>query len=67
MKLMKVNGEKDLTDSPCVGICSTTNLGDEVCIGCNRTAQQVIAWNTYTDAEKIAINLALLAEQTVKV
>lgn len=60
---MKVSGEKDLTDSPCVGICSTTNLGDEICIGCHRTAQQVIDWNSYTDAEKIAINLALQANK----
>ncbi|MES2218891.1 MAG: DUF1289 domain-containing protein [Pseudomonadota bacterium] len=59
---MKVNGDKDLTDSPCVGICSTTNLGDAVCIGCHRTAEQVIEWNTYTDEQKIAINLALLAD-----
>lgn len=53
---MKVNGERDITDSPCVGICSTTNVGDDVCIGCGRTAMEVIEWNTYTDQQKIAIN-----------
>jgi predicted Fe-S protein YdhL (DUF1289 family) len=56
---MNIFGEKDLTDSPCVGICSSTNVGDEVCIGCNRTAAEVIEWNTYSDEKKIQINLRL--------
>lgn len=56
---MKINGEKDLTDSPCIGICSSTNLGDEICMGCGRTAEEVIEWNTYTDEQRIAINLRL--------
>lgn len=56
---MKVSGEKDITDSPCVGICSTTNLGDEICLGCGRTAIEVIEWNSYTDMQKIAINQRL--------
>ena len=29
---MNISGEKDLTDSPCVGICSATALGDDICI-----------------------------------
>lgn len=60
---MKINGEKDFTDSPCVGICSSTSFGDEVCIGCGRTAQEVIEWNTYTDQQKIAINERLQLEK----
>lgn len=56
---MKINGERDLTDSPCIGICSSTNVGDDICIGCGRTAQEVIDWNTYTDEQKIRINLRL--------
>jgi hypothetical protein len=56
---MKINGERDVTDSPCIGICSTTNLGDDVCIGCGRTAIEVIEWNTYSDQKKIAINQRL--------
>jgi predicted Fe-S protein YdhL (DUF1289 family) len=56
---MKINGEKDDTDSPCVGICSSTNVGDAICIGCGRTAEEVIEWNTYSDQQKIAINLRL--------
>lgn len=53
---MKVNGQRDLTDSPCVGICSTTNVGDEICLGCGRTALEVIEWNTYSDQQKMVIN-----------
>ena len=60
---MKVNGERDLTDSPCVGICSTTNVGDDVCMGCGRTAEEVIHWNTYSDEQRVAINMRLQGEQ----
>jgi predicted Fe-S protein YdhL (DUF1289 family) len=56
---MKVNGERDLTDSPCVGICSSTNVGDAVCIGCGRTAEEVIEWNTYSDEKRVEINKRL--------
>jgi predicted Fe-S protein YdhL (DUF1289 family) len=58
-KEMKISGERDQTDSPCVGICSTTNLGDDVCLGCGRTAVEVIEWNTLTDEQRIAINKRL--------
>lgn len=56
---MKVNGERDMSDSPCVGICSTTNVGDNICQGCGRTAEEVIEWNSYSDSKKIAINQRL--------
>lgn len=64
---MKINGERDLTDSPCVGICSTTNVGDDICLGCHRTAMEVIEWNTYTDEQRIAINLRLIKERQGKI
>jgi predicted Fe-S protein YdhL (DUF1289 family) len=60
---MKINGERDLTDSPCVGICSTTNVGDDICFGCGRSAEEVILWNTYSDDEKIRINNRLQARE----
>jgi predicted Fe-S protein YdhL (DUF1289 family) len=56
---VNVSGKWDLTDSPCVGICSATALGDEICVGCGRTFDEVRLWNTFTDQEKIAINLRL--------
>lgn len=49
-----------LTESPCVGICSTT-FGDDICYGCQRTYLEVIQWNTLTDEEKNCINRRLLS------
>ncbi len=56
---MNIRGEKNQTDSPCVGICSATALGDDVCMGCGRTFDEVRLWNTLSDEEKIAINQRL--------
>ncbi|HAG61906.1 MAG: DUF1289 domain-containing protein [Legionellales bacterium] len=58
---MNIRGEKNLTDSPCVGICSATALGDDVCIGCGRTFDEVRLWNTFSDEDKVAINRRLQA------
>ncbi len=43
------------TDSPCIGTCSTVR-GDDVCIGCYRTFDEVLLWHTFTDIEKQLIN-----------
>ena len=59
---MNVSGEKNVTDSPCIGVCSATALGDAVCRGCGRTFEEVHAWNTLSDEEKIAINARLLRQ-----
>jgi predicted Fe-S protein YdhL (DUF1289 family) len=59
---MNIRGEKDLTDSPCIGICSTT-YGDDFCMGCGRSFDEVNNWNKMNDAEKIVINQRL---QTIK-
>src|SRR3990167_6832022 len=42
------------TDTPCIGVCSTI-YGDLVCRGCKRHYQEVIDWNGYTDAAKLAV------------
>ncbi|MDH2917773.1 MAG: DUF1289 domain-containing protein [Sideroxydans sp.] len=42
-------------ESPCTGHCSTV-LGDDVCRSCKRTFDEIIAWPTITDAQRIAIN-----------
>ncbi|MCD8524878.1 MAG: DUF1289 domain-containing protein [Gammaproteobacteria bacterium] len=55
---------KLLTNSPCVGICSTT-FGDDVCYGCHRTYLEVIQWNTLNDAQKDSINRRLLQNSVV--
>lgn len=62
---MNIFGEKDLTDSPCVGICSATALGDDICVGCGRTFDEVRLWNTLSDDEKKTINLRLKHTTTV--
>lgn len=48
------------TESPCVGVCSTT-FGDDVCYGCKRTYLEVIQWNTMSDQEKDKVNRRLLS------
>ena len=39
--------------NPCVGYCSATNLGDETCVGCYRSFQDVIDWNKYSEHQKV--------------
>ena len=41
--------------TPCIGICSTTSLGDRVCRGCKRYAEEVIHWNGYDSGAKNAV------------
>ena len=39
--------------NPCVSYCSATTLGDEVCVGCYRSFQDVIDWNKYSEHQKV--------------
>ena len=41
--------------TPCIGVCST-GIGDSVCRGCKRFSHEVIAWNSYTAAQKQAVD-----------
>ncbi|MGI9251605.1 MAG: DUF1289 domain-containing protein [Pseudohongiellaceae bacterium] len=41
--------------TPCIGICSTTSVGDAVCRGCKRYAVEVINWHSYDDIAKRAV------------
>ena len=41
--------------TPCIGMCSTTSLGDAVCRGCRRYSFEVISWNGYDEYEKLAV------------
>ncbi len=45
--------------SPCVGVCSTTALGDRVCRGCKRFAHEIVAWNSYRPEQKQAVEQRL--------
>tara|TARA_R110000772_G_scaffold211149_1_gene321815 strand:- start:1777 stop:2235 length:459 start_codon:yes stop_codon:yes gene_type:complete len=54
--------------TPCIGICSTTSLGDKICRGCKRFNFEVINWNSYSDQEKLAVfsRIDLFSEQILK-
>jgi predicted Fe-S protein YdhL (DUF1289 family) len=41
--------------TPCIGICSTTSVGDWVCRGCKRYSTEVIGWISYSEEEKAAV------------
>jgi hypothetical protein len=44
--------------TPCIGVCST-GIGDSVCRGCKRFSHEVIDWNSYTKAQKQAVDSRL--------
>lgn len=44
--------------TPCIGVCST-GIGDSVCRGCKRFSHEVIDWNSYTPAQKQAVDARL--------
>ena len=52
--------------TPCLGVCSTT-YGDLVCRGCKRFSHEVVAWNTFSDEQKLSIwqRLESLRDQCV--
>lgn len=52
---MDIRGNRDSSDNPCVGRCST-HLGDDICKGCGRTCEQVMKWPEYTKEQRIEIN-----------
>ena len=53
--------------TPCIGICSTA-LGDDVCRGCKRYAQEVIDWNSYSivQQQRIEERLVTLLTQLIQ-
>jgi predicted Fe-S protein YdhL (DUF1289 family) len=59
---MSVLGKRTIHSSPCVGICSATALGDSICKGCGRTAEEVRDWNGYSNATKERINKRLTVQ-----
>lgn len=44
----------DIRQSPCIGYCSTS-IGDDVCFGCHRFANEIINWNRYSDSEQQSV------------
>lgn len=50
--------------SPCVNIC-VIHPAARLCVGCNRTGDEIAAWSRYTDAERAAIMAALPGRATL--
>jgi predicted Fe-S protein YdhL (DUF1289 family) len=44
--------KKSPIESPCVSIC---RYEDEVCVGCNRTVDEVVEWYNMNDKQKQAV------------
>jgi uncharacterized protein len=45
-------------ETPCIRVC-TVDPDTGVCVGCNRTLDEIAAWASYTHAERRAIMAAL--------
>jgi predicted Fe-S protein YdhL (DUF1289 family) len=45
--------------NPCIGVCTSTSLGDPVCQGCHRYRKEVYEWHRYSDLKKITVNARL--------
>ena len=50
-------------DAPCIAICSTSQ-GDDLCVGCGRTFDEVQNWPVLTPAEKRAVWRRITREGT---
>ncbi|NVJ51287.1 MAG: DUF1289 domain-containing protein [Gammaproteobacteria bacterium] len=46
-----------LVRSPCIGICklTTDETNQEFCSGCKRTVDEIIAWSTMSDNDKLKV------------
>jgi len=48
---------------PCVGICSCTSQGTDICLGCGRASREVIEWNSYSNEKKRSITTRIKGER----
>ena len=51
-----------MTDSPCIGLCTTTYT--DICSACGRTYIEVAQWNGMTDEQKQVIWTRIDSEAT---
>ena len=51
--------------SPCIGYCSTS-LGDAVCLGCGRSAEEIDQWIVLDEEQKRAIWARINAMDTIR-
>jgi predicted Fe-S protein YdhL (DUF1289 family) len=54
----------NLADSPCTGVCSTTQFGHKRCKGCGRYDFEIVSsyWSELTELERKLINLRNAAQ-----
>ena len=59
MKIYTVlHSSNSMSNSPCVGKCSTSMAPfDETCKGCGRSVEEIRDWETYTELDKKLVNL----------
>lgn len=55
MYLSNNNTPRLPTDSPCIGICKMNPI-TKLCEGCQRTIEEIAAWSSLSEQEKITIN-----------
>ena len=46
-------------ESPCIFVCTLD--ASDICVGCGRSAQEIMNWTSYSDEEK-----ALVVEESIK-
>lgn len=60
---MRLDGSvESMTDSPCIGWCTTRQFGDAVCAGCGRSESEVRDWDIFPAIYK-RLRIIDLAEQ----
>ena len=47
--------------SPCIGVCNLDAKG--LCEGCHRTANEIAAWSTLSDAARLGLMLHVLPKR----
>ena len=55
----------DTPSNPCIGFCSTS-LGDTVCKGCGRTAEEVDGWLSLSEEQQRQIWQRVNAMDTIR-
>lgn len=55
-----MNGFVDEVHSPCIGVCTVDD--DGICMGCERTLDEIARWSTMSDSEKRGVLLRIEAQ-----
>ena len=55
-----------LSDTPCIGICSSSQFGDKRCRGCGRFDFEIREWNALDDQQKKELNMRNWGDYPIK-